>query len=112
MFTCKIYTIMKKLKFLTILSALIALFSLSGCSKVELTGTLKVTVYDSSEDHFIQVYPWGEGGKSIRQGTIEKGKDRSISFELNMGNYNVDCDGYYKSVQVRPGMDVELIFKD
>ncbi len=103
---------MKKMKFLTVLATFIALFSFSSCSKVDLTGTLMVTVYGSSEDHFIQVYPWGEGGKSIRQGTIEKGKDRSISFELNMGNYNVDCDGYYKSVQVRPGEEVELIFKN
>ena len=29
-----------------------------------------------------------------------------------MGNYTVDCDGYTKSVQVRPGEEAELIFKD
>lgn len=103
---------MKKLiiRVVIISLAFCTLFYVTGCSKVELTGTLVVTVYEPTEDHTISVYPWGEGGKSVGQGVIEKGGDRSISFKLNMGNYNVDCDGYYKSVQVRPGEEVTLIF--
>lgn len=100
------------LRVISLMTVLFAMLSISGCSKMELTGTLKVTVYEPTKEHTILVYPWGEGGKSIKQGVIEKGGDRSITFTLNMGNYNVDCDGYYKSVQVRPGEEVELIFKE
>ena len=102
----------KLLRTVLMVLTLCSLLCYAGCSKMELTGTLKVTVYEPTADHTILVYPWGEGGKSIKQGVIEKGGDRSITFKLNMGNYTVDCDGYTKSVQVRPGEEVELIFKD
>ena len=102
----------KLLRTILMVLTLCSLLCFAGCAKMEFTGTLKVTVYDSKVDHTILVYPWGGGGKSIKQGVIEIGGDRSITFTLNMGNYNVDCDGYYKSVQVRPGEEVELIFKE
>ena len=52
------------------MTVLFAMLSISGCSKMELTGTLKVTVYEPTKEHTILVYPWGEGGKSIKQGVI------------------------------------------
>lgn len=87
-----------------------SLLTFVGCSKFDFTGTLIVKVYDPTEDKSIFVYPYEGSGKSIAEGVIEKGGERTLSFELNNGNYTVYCNTDFKSVQVQPGKEVTLTF--
>lgn len=103
------------MKRLVLILAIIAPFiisSLTSCEKnTNGTGTLVVHITELKYDTDVRVYPYGFSDYSlpIASKKVDKGKNKSVSFILNVGDYVVDATST-QTVQIQEGDETHLYF--
>ena len=86
--------------------------SLSSCDKMtDGTGTLIVHISSLDYDTDVRVFPYGFSDYSmpIASQKVTKGKNRSVTFTLNAGDYVVDATGT-QTVQIQEGLESHVYF--
>lgn len=103
------------MKRLVLILAIIAPFlvsSLTSCEKItDGTGTLVVHITELKYAIDVKVYPYGFTDYSlpIASQKITEGKNNSVAFTLNAGDYVVDATST-RTVQIQEGKEIHLYF--
>lgn len=86
--------------------------SLTSCEKItDGTGILTVHISSLDYDTDVRVFPYGFSDYSmpIASQKVTKGKNRSVTFTLNAGDYVVDATGT-QTVQIQEGLESHVYF--